>query len=328
MTATIVPLSEIVLRKYRDLKASKADRRPVHSNTASKLGWPCPAGARYVALRRTHWQAAPLPEPELQMIFDEGITQEKALLRDLQDAGLELIEQQVTVDWREFQITGHLDAKILIDGKAIPLEVKSLSPFSWESHRCIDDFLHSKWPWMRGYPGQLLLYMLLSNSEQGLLITKNKATGRLHAIDFSLFTYLSEAEELLQRAKEVNRHIAAGTVPDAAPFEEWVCGKCDMFAVCQPPITGAPPDVIMDDELLEKLEERETLDIPRKRYENLDKEIKNLFEKSEGTRLCGDFVIETKITQKERVKMHATGEFYDSAKTTIKRYKQSSGEDE
>jgi CRISPR/Cas system-associated exonuclease Cas4 (RecB family) len=321
MTATTVTLAETILQKYHDLKQGKVRNRPVHSNTASKLGWPCPGGARYGVLRRQHWGSARLPDAFLQMIYDEGNVQEAALIRDLQDAGIQLVEQQVDVEWREFQITGHLDAKIIWNGSAVPLEIKSMSPYSWEAHRCIDDMLNSKWPWMRGYPGQLLIYMLLSNAEQGVLVTKNKATGRLHAIDFSLYTYLNEAEELLQRAKEVNRHIAAGTTPPPVPYEEWVCGKCDMFTICQPPIAGDPPDIIDDDDLLEKLEQRELLDPQRKLYKRIDDEIKVRFEKSAGTRLCGDFVIETKIKQKEKSHLVGTGEFVDSATTTIKRYK-------
>jgi hypothetical protein len=332
MTQVIETLSENLLRRYRDLKGSRSDRRPVRSNTASKLAWPCPCneitGPRYAVLRRLHWEAAPLPTPELQMIYDEGNLQEKAILRDLQDAGFELIEQQTAVEWKQFQITGHLDAKILLDGEAIPLEVKSLSPFSWEKHRTIDDMMESKWPWMRGYPGQLLIYMLLSNAEHGVLVTKNKATGRLHAIDFELMTYLHEAEGLLQVAEQTNMHLAAGTVPDPVPFEEWVCGKCDMFGVCQPPIAGDPPEVIDDPDLLEELTEREQLDAARKRYDALDKKIKAQFDARDGVHLCGDFAIETKITQKERKQLVGTGEMFDSATVKIKRYRADGGSDE
>ena len=89
-------LAEELLRKYRDLKGSRADRRPVHSNTASKLAWPCPCnkvtGPRYSVLRRLYWEKAPLPDPETQMIYDEGNLQEKAILRDLEDAGFTLTE--------------------------------------------------------------------------------------------------------------------------------------------------------------------------------------------------------------------------------------------
>ncbi len=328
MTATLETPAELLMRRYRDLKAKRADRRPVHSNTASKLAWPCPCnartGPRYLVLRRTHWQAAPLPDAEMQMIFDEGRIQETALLRDLQDAGLDLIEQQAAVEWRKFQITGHLDAKVLLDGEAIPLEAKSLSPFSWESHQCIDDFLESKWPWMRGYPGQLLIYMLLSNAERGLLVTKNKATGRLRAIDFSLSSYLNEAEELLRLAESANKHIEAGTVPDAVPFEEWVCGKCEMFCVCTPPVSANPADVLEDDQLLEMLSEREQLATGRSRYESLDKAIKSRFEmREEGERswLCGDFAITTTAKEKERSQLVGTGEMYMSSKVDIKRYR-------
>lgn len=325
ITPTPEPLSDLLLRRYRDLKASRSDRRPVRSNTASKLAWPCPCnpitGPRYTVLRRLHWEAAPLPSPETQMIYDEGNLQEKAILRDLQDAGFELIEQQTTVEWKQFQISGHLDAKILIDGLAIPLEVKSLSPWSWDSHRVIDDFFHSKMPWMRGYPGQLLIYMLLSNAERGLLVTKNKQSGKLHAIDFDLNTYLHETEEMIQIAEQTNAHLAAGTVPAAVPFEDWVCSKCDMYSVCQPPIAGDPPTIIDDPTLLEELIEHEQVAAAHKRYEALDKGIKKRFDTYQGVHLIGDYAIDVKIAPRERKELVGTGAYFDSATIKIKRFK-------
>jgi len=75
---------------------------PVNSNRASDLGIPC---VRYHVLNRTRWQEKSLHSASLQLTFDIGNVMEDAILRDIQDAGFQVVEQQRAFSWPEYQIT-------------------------------------------------------------------------------------------------------------------------------------------------------------------------------------------------------------------------------
>lgn len=96
-----------------------ADKRrklyPQHANRASSLGGPC---VRELVYCRSHWDKAVLHDVDTQLILDEGEIHEKAVLRDLEDAGFVVVEQQISLEWPEHQITGHMDAAIIFgEGK-------------------------------------------------------------------------------------------------------------------------------------------------------------------------------------------------------------------
>ena len=161
---------------------------------------------------------------------------------------------------------------------------------------------------------------MLFRSEVGMLITKNKANGQIRCIDLNLYEHLAYAESLVRLAEEVNQHIAADTVPPAVEYQDWVCGRCSMFNVCTPPMASTPPDVIEDSELLEALDERASLEAARKRYETLDKTLKERFKGNGGVRLCGEWVIETKLSTRKKMEYVPTGETIDVPLVSFKRY--------
>ena len=109
---------------------------PVHSNRASDLGVPC---VRYHVLNRTRWQEKSLHGVGLQMIFNMGNEIEEIVLKELAEAGIKVIEQQRSFEWKEYSITGHIDGKILEGDQVYPLEIKSCSPYVFKSINSIND---------------------------------------------------------------------------------------------------------------------------------------------------------------------------------------------
>ena len=282
---------DIVGRVYATVE-KEIKRWPVNSNRASLLGDDC---ERRLVYWRTHWQEAALHDVGLELVFREGRLQEKEVLRLLDEAGIEVIEQQVALSWPEFQITGHIDGLIVHrnGGKVerIPLEIKSMSPFIWDSIAKEGPGVY-EWeevaraferkPWLRKYNAQLQIYMLCHNTERAILLAKNKQSGGLAQINMRLdYDY---AESLLQKAERINRHVAEGTLPEKIQWDPDVCGGCPFLEICRPDEIVEGIKILNDDELVALLEERATLEENYRRYKAVDQEVKKQFRHKEGHR--------------------------------------------
>lgn len=279
----------LVEKVYENIQ-KKIRAHPCHVNRASEIGHPC---LRYLVFRRTRWEEATLPDINLQLVFSEGNIQERAVLRDLEDAGITIIEQQRDYFWPELQLSAHLDGKVLLthDGEATeaaPLEIKSMSPFVWVKVNSVDDLLTSKMTHLQKYPAQITVYCLLSNASRGFLILKNKSTGQLKEIEVPLnYEY---AESLLKKCEAVNAHVKDGTTPDPIPWSENTCGRCQFNHICLPEAKREALDLTDDPELELKLKRRAELDPLRKEYEEIDEEVKAAVREKPKI-LCGEFLI-------------------------------------
>jgi len=279
----------VLIEKVIEAKQAKIRQRPCHTNRASSLGHPC---ERRLVLDRTRWQEALLYDVGLQFIFDEGQQQERQVLLDLIDAGWTIIEQQRDYEWKAYQITAHLDGKVVLPdlASALPLEVKSMSPYIFKQIQTAEDLLHSRFYHVRAYPAQMQIYLLLSNSERGVFIFKDKSSGQLKEIWMELdYDY---AEGLLKKAERINAHVAAGTLPERIPYDEKVCGRCPFLHICLPEVKREALDLTTDPELETKLIRRAALDAPRKEFDVLDKDIKAQFLRCDSAKVVvGDFLL-------------------------------------
>jgi len=205
----------VIVEKVLEAKARKIKQWPVNSNRASELGHEC---LKYLVLNRTRWEEKTLHNAKLQMIFDMGKMVEESVMQDLREAGFVIVEQQRPFSWAKYQITGSIDCKIAIDGKTYPTEIKSAAPFSFNSINSIEDMKRHKWHYMRKYPAQLTLYLLMDGKDRGLFIFKNKSTGELKEIFLDLD--YDFAESLIKKAEAINKHVAEGTLPEPMEYSE------------------------------------------------------------------------------------------------------------
>ena len=106
----------MIVEKIIESKERKIKQHPVNSNRASDLGIPC---VRYHVLNRTRWQEKSLHDVGLQFVFDMGNDIEEIVFKELAEAGIKVIEQQRSFEWKEYGITGHVDGKILTDNARI-----------------------------------------------------------------------------------------------------------------------------------------------------------------------------------------------------------------
>jgi hypothetical protein len=300
----------MIVEKVLEAKTRKIKQWPVTANRASELGHPC---LRYLVLLRTRWQEKTLHDARVQMIFDMGNAVEELVYRDLKEAGFMIVEQQRPFSWQEYQTTGRIDfklgltladlqsdrvpadvlAKLAEQGSTavVPTEVKSAAPNVFASINSIQDMLHHKYVYMRKYPGQLTLYLIMDGKEVGLFLFKNKSTGELKEI-WMILDY-DYAESLVQKAEAINKHVAERTLPDPMEYNEDICQDCGFVHICLPDRIGKEVEISDNTELLDLVMRYVSLKPGAKEYDDVNERINKLVEGREKI-LVGDWFIEGK----------------------------------
>jgi hypothetical protein len=266
---------------------------PHPRNRASEAGHPC---VRFLVLSRIAGNLKTLHDVSLQRIFDEGNIHEAALLREIEDAGLSIIEQQRPYEWPKFELSGRIDAKIGVNGSYVPLELKSCSPNVFRAilDMAPGEMVKSKYPWVRKYPAQILLYMMMEGASAGIILFKNKTTGekcqKLFILDDAMLEY---TETILKKLETVNEWVAHNDAPPAERIAD--CEGCG-FAKTSCFVGqdyGPGFDLVMDAAEVEaKLDRREVLAAAAKEYAEVDEELKAQFKGKSA--IVGAWKIESK----------------------------------
>ena len=259
-----------VVEALIQFKTTKIRPSFADTNRASSLGDPC---ERYLVYERTHAHEKGLHDVATQFLFDEGFHHERAVLRDLDDASIQVIETQRDYAYTPFKITGHIDGKAVLEDVAYPFDIKSCSPHVFQKISTVDDLLSSKWRHHQRYPAQLQIYLLMSNCDAGFLLFKNKVSGQCKELWMTLDYDYTEA--LLKKAERINAHVNAGTLPDRIPYTEGHCHECPYVQSCTPPVEGEGGMVIATDpELIAKVARHQTLKALVAEFKKLESEIK------------------------------------------------------
>lgn len=274
----------IVVESYRKYKLGhKSGSSMATANWPTALAHECDA---YALFNRT----VP-PEQRrnitdrLAMIFSEGNDQERMVSRDLVESGFEISGQQGQMVWKEFQISGRRDLILSQHGYAgkVRVEVKSASPYTYTGLNKPEDLLYSEKPWFLRWGKQISLYIWLEAIEEYWLLLKNKVTGDIKIIPFTMTDRVTElANAMLEKAKWVNGLVQIGAMPEENKkiADSDVCSECQFYDVCLPDLSFGPGAVIFSDEdvveLIAQLDRRAELAPLRKEYEDLDEELKQV----------------------------------------------------
>lgn len=274
----------MIIEKVNDYMQTQIKQWPVNSNRASEIGHPC---ERYLFFNRTRWQERALHTIDLEYIFREGREQERSVLRLLADSGVDVLEQQRPFSWPIHQITGSIDGKVLIDGQAIPLEIKSMHPFIWQKINSLDDMLNAKQDHLRKYPAQLTIYMLCDNKDKALFLFKNKSTGQLKEILINLdYEY---AESIIRKVERVNKAVETGITPDPLPWCD-TCEKCPYRHICINDAIRTEMQFWDDEEAEEKITRWMELKPVAAEYDELDTWRKDTFRGVEKA-IVGNYLV-------------------------------------
>jgi hypothetical protein len=225
------------------------------------------------------------------------------MLRAIADAGLVVAEQQRDFTWAKLNLSGHIDGTVGLAGSRtrVPLETKSCSPNIFPGVRDAAtgmDLLRSRYSWVRHYPAQILLYMMMAGSEAGIMLFKNKSNGELAQKTFYLDAEaLTYTEGILKKLEAVNAAVAEGKAPDAALIDE--CDRCpfERTACFVGKDYGAGYELLADGELEVKLDRRAELQPLAKEFDDLDNEVKALVRGRNVS--VGSWIIESKEVERK-----------------------------
>lgn len=292
---------------------AKADKITVYPCThlrASNLGHPC---ERYLYLLIKNWEEQKPHDVGLQNIFDLGNTLEEHTIKNIKEAGFEVItptQRSWQLDVKGGIITGREDIRIKDEnGELLPCEIKGISPFEFDKLNSVDDFLKSKKSYIKGYPAQLLVYMLHFGKEKGFFALTNKLTGETKFIEVP-FDY-DLGEEYLSKAERIYQALEKNEPPEACD-DISCCENCQLAHICGD-VKRVPVDVDMDEELDELINRKQELAAAKKEYEQVDKEIKAKVGEREKV-LTGSYLIERKAFEKKAFTVPAQTQYRISIK--------------
>jgi CRISPR/Cas system-associated exonuclease Cas4 (RecB family) len=307
--------AEILQTRWWDLKKSRIRVGNVLSTRASSLGHPC---ERFLFYERTANHMRQPHDASLQAIFDLGNHLEKYVLREIEDMGHEVVESQRDLQDARFSLTGHIDCRVVIDGKRYPTEIKGLNPYTADTIRTALDIRDNRSIWVRKYYAQLQIYLLMGGDEAGMFALLNKCSGQIAFIDCALeYDY---AEALLKKAERIQTAVASKTAPPRVE-DTRECERCAFAHVCNPDIQfGDAPEVIEDPEIEAALRRRAELEVAAREFLQVDDEVKKKLA-NRAHALCGDFVITGKTVQRKSYTVEA-GSYWQSS---IKRFSNPKG---
>ena len=294
--------AEINARLFK-AKADKITNYPCRNVRASAIGHPC---ERYIYLSITNWQDKKPHDVGLQNIFDLGNTLEEHTIKNIKEAGFEVITPTVRA-WNidKPYISGREDIRIKDEnGELLPVEIKGISPFEFDKLNTIDDFKNSKKAYIKGYPAQLQIYMLHFGKEKGFFAITNKLTGETKFIEMT-FDY-DYCESLLQKAERIYKAIEDGTPPEACEDISF-CEGCALAHVCGE-CRRVPADIDLDEELDELIMRKEELAAAKKEYDKVDKEIKAKIGEREKV-ITGHFLVQRKSFEKAAYTVPASTQY-------------------
>lgn len=270
-----IDLSDVV-SQYRKTRIRVV---PMNSNRASALGQSC---TRRIVYERTAWDKKKLHDEGLQAIFDGGNWIEEMVIADLKKSGIVTVQQQRDLALPAYEITGHIDCAIQIEGYAvpIPLDVKSMSPFIFAKIKTPNDFFDSKYEHLKSYPSQVLLYGYMMAADYAVLYCIDKSTFKTKDFWFKIADYMDVIESLKEKASTVTQHVRAGTLPDRID-DSAVCERCPFSHVCLPDRDFGPGAIVFDDAELRAMLDRwhETKAVADE-HDSLDEDIKEIAKSS------------------------------------------------
>lgn len=284
-------------------KKDKIKVYPCNNLRASNLGHPC---ERYLYLLIKHWDEQKPHDVGLQAIFDLGNTIEEHTIKNIQEAGFEVITPTQR-SWKIDKplITGREDIRIKDEnGELLPVEIKGLSPFEYDKLNSVDDFFKSKRYYVRGYPAQLQIYMYYFEKEKGFFALTNKLTGQTKFIEMP-FDY-AYAESLLQKAERIYKALQTNIAPDTCD-DVSVCENCSMQHLCGN-VKRIPADIELDDELENLINRKQELATAKREYEEVDKEIKAKVGEREKV-ITGSYLITRNKVERKAYTVEARTEY-------------------
>jgi CRISPR/Cas system-associated exonuclease Cas4 (RecB family) len=291
------PVGQFLAMQEQEL-ASRCKTHQAMSNNVSAIGHPC---VRYLVYKRTRGDEGEPIAPDLQALFDEGILQEAVTIRKIQDLGFKYERGQESFGIPDLQIRGKMEGVVIqtAGGKIVgrwAAEIKKVNEYAWDKINHWKDLYDSIWHYRWLVQVQLAIYHVASKTgfdDTGVLFLKNTAKNLVKPIAIPMSNDI--LDETFRKAKQINEHLAAKTVPERCEYTLGICQGCEFRRICQPDEPFLAGQNIQDPEFIAKLQRREELEKGSKEFKKLDTEIKDIL-RGKPFAVAGPF----RISGKER----------------------------
>jgi hypothetical protein len=276
---------------YRRMKEKRIRVSVARSTRAGSIGNQC---ERFIYYERTVPATQRVPHSVgLQEIFDLGNALEPWIVREIEDAGFEIVGRQK--DWYDddLEIGARGDVRVHHRGWPRPVvcEIKGLSPFAVEKIREAKDIRDHHSPWVRRYYDQGEVYLRFDGGPVALFALANKLTGHVEFIDLP-----RDAERIAMleaKAARIRDAVRAKVPPPRHETED--CARCPFLQVCMPDRLAEGGVTVLEGALAAEASDliarRLELAAPSSEYEAIGKRLKALLPEQEGELLAGEFVV-------------------------------------
>lgn len=177
-----------------------------------------------------------------------------------------------------------------IESALVPIEMKSCSPNVFRTvstYKTAKELLECRHIWVQRYPAQIMVYLYLLEKEFGIILFKDKSTGRKHQIDVPIdYKYV---QHILDTLVKVNEMVRAKKPPPPKSCDACkMCSFAKTFCFTSQDF-GTGFSLMDDTQIIEKLKRHHKLYPLHKEWDDLDTELKAGF-KGRPT-IIGDFKI-------------------------------------
>jgi len=300
------------------------DDRDYSYNHCSEAGWVTDCMRRLILLRRMPPKSADV-DLSMKRRFEEGDRQEILMRGELKDAGFSILPVGPdSLEWPEYKLKGLPDDLIYLDEK-VPnvIDYKSCSPYVFKEVKRFnrwEDFLKSRYHWIRHAPGQTMLYIPLLREndidvdpESSILYFKDRDSGEKHQV----FIYYDDpyVQILLNGLKKVNEYVD-NKANIAADYTD-NCRWCDYKGYCfkDEPVLRNGLETINNEEAERMLIRMKELEPSNEEYKKLHDQIRTEF--LGHNVIIGDFKLTT--TDYNQSTFQVPKEIKEQYKQTVQR---------
>lgn len=288
--------------KQRRIRVSVA-----RSTRAGSIGNPC---ERYIYYERTVPATQRVPhDVGKQELFDLGNAIEPWIIREIEDAGLEVVGRQR--DWydADLEIGGRGDVRVAkrsppLWPRPVVVEIKGMAPYAAEGIRSVKDIRDHRSPWVRRYYDQEQVYLRFDGGDVGLFALANKLSGHVEFVDCPRDR---ERIALLEaKAARVRDAVRAGVPPPRNESED--CARCPFNAVCGPGRNNAGVQIFDSDEVAALIAKRLELADAKAEFESIDRRLKSMLPEVPELLVAG-YVVKARQVQRKGFTVEA-GSFW------------------
>ncbi len=180
--------------------------------SAERLDYPCEAAPDW-----------------LERAAEEGKRHEIWMKEQLAAEGYEVFDEQLelTLDYPNFTLVGHIDGKVRKNGKIQLLEIKSMSQYEF------DRWMKGRFEEFTTYAAQITCYLKGTGLQEFLYLCKNRSNGY---IDRNLITKApANFDDILAKLNHIEDCVMIGTLVDTEYLPDSLqCRRCNYKSLCVP----------------------------------------------------------------------------------------------